>query len=457
MTIAALELSDVGIRIAHEGEVTTPSPGYAAFGRAGVSVGETARALARVEPHAVSNRFWHELDDRPLAQLAAAGRSNAYLAFEHVAALYAPLRARAPNLMAVVPGSIKARQLMLLLGVARAAEVPLCGFLDAGVAAAAAWGGEGRFIYIDVHLHEALLTAVEVASEVRRERVESVARAGLGVLQELWMKLIANTFIARTRFDPLHEARTEQGLFEALPQWLATLRSEDSLEAEIALGGETHRVPLTRELIETEAQPLYAQILMAAHRLRRAGHATVIGVSERAAELPGLLARFAEFHDCDVVAFAPGAVVRAAASLDLPWTLDEDKASLIRAAPPLRGEVAAGVAPTLVQRAQATAAARPPTHALYRGLAHALNARALVVGTGSGKQGVNLPIAEASAGISRLHCTLMRTPEGAQVVDHSRYGTWLNDERVIGRAPLRAGDRLRVGSPGITLELIAIE
>jgi len=29
-------------------------------------------------------------------------------------------------------------------------------------------------------------------------------------------------------------------------------------------------------------------------------------------------------------------------------------------------------------------------------------------------------------------------------------------ERVVGRAPLRAGDRLRIGSPGVAIELIAV-
>jgi hypothetical protein len=457
MSVTALELNDVGISLAHEGEVTPPSPGYASFGRAGASVGEAARGLARLEPHAVSNRFWHELDDQPLPVLAAAGRSNADLAFEHLSALYAPMRGRAQSVVAVVPGSIQARQLMLLLGIARAAEIPLSGFLDAGVVAASAWAGQGRFIYVDVHLHEAVLTAVEVGTEARRERFEAVPRAGLSALQELWMKLIASTFIARTRFDPLHEARSEQSLFETLPQWLAQLRTDGALEAEIPLGGETHRVPLTRELIENEAQPLYGQILMAAHRLRRAGHATTLALSERAAEMPGLVERFAEFHDCDLVTFAPGAVVRAAAGLELPWALEDEMASLIRSAPLLQGEAAANIAPTLVQRAQAAGATLPPTHALYRGLAHALSPRALLIGTGSSKHGVNLPIAEASAGISRLHCTLVRSPDGAQVIDHSRYGTWLNDERVVSRAPLRAGDRLRVGSPGVAIELIAIE
>lgn len=455
MSVAALELNDTGLVIALDGELTPPSPAYAHLNRAGVTVGPTALAAARLEPTNVSSRFWRELDDRPLPVLAAEGRSSADLAFQHLQAVFEPVRARIQNVIAVVPGSIQPRQLMLVLGIAREAGLPLSGFLDAAVAAAAAWGGQGRFIYVDVHQHETVLTAVEVGERARRERVESVPQAGRVAFIDRWMKLVSRRFIERTRFDPLHEARSEQGLFEVLPSWLAQLESDSSIDVEMAVGGETHRVPLSRELIETEAQPLYAQILLAAHRLRRAGHVTTIGLSERAARLPGLLARFAEFQDCDVVGFPAGAAALAATQLDLPWSVDENNAVLVRTAPLL--PAGAPFAPVNLQRGQATASVAAPTHALYRGLAHAVSARPLVVGTGPQALGVQLQIAEASAGISRIHCSLLRSPEGAVVIDHSRHGTWLNDERVVSRAPLRAGDRLRLGNPGVAIELIAIE
>ena len=41
--------------------------------------------------------------------------------------------------------------------------------------------------------------------------------------------------------------------------------------------------------------------------------------------------------------------------------------------------------------------------------------------------------------------------------DHSTYGCYLNDERVAGRVTLVAGDRLRLGSPGVELQLIRTE
>lgn len=457
MSVAALELNDAGVTLAIDGELAAVSPGYAFLARDGVQVGESARAAARLEPLNVTSRFWRELDDGPLPMLAAGGRSNADLAFQHLREVCEPVRSRLESVVAVVPASIQPRQLMLLLGIARAAEVPLAGFVDAAVAAAAAWAGNGRFIYVDLHLHEAVLTAVEVGAEAHRERFESVRRAGLGSFTDSWMKMIASDFVARTRFDPLHEARSEQGLFEALPGWLDALAGQASIEAEFTLGGETHRLALTREQVQNEAEPLYAQILLAAHRLRRAGHATAIALSERAAALPGLGARFADFHDCDVLVFQRGAAALAACALDAPWAVQEESAPLIRTAPPLRGDVAARLAPQVVQRARPAQAATLPTHALYRGLAHAVSARPLVIGTGAAADGVNLRIAEASAGISRVHCSLLRGAGGeAQIIDHSRHGTWLNDERVLARAPLRAGDRVRVGSPGVTLELIAI-
>jgi pSer/pThr/pTyr-binding forkhead associated (FHA) protein len=48
---------------------------------------------------------------------------------------------------------------------------------------------------------------------------------------------------------------------------------------------------------------------------------------------------------------------------------------------------------------------------------------------------------------------------GAEVVveDTSTWGTFVNGERIASRAVLAAGDRLRLGTPGIELQLIATE
>ena len=117
--------------------------------------------------------------------------------------------------------------------------------------------------------------------------------------------------------------------------------------------------------------------------------------------------------------------------------------------------MAARLAPVRIQNAQTISRRRSATHVLYKGKAHALAAQPLVAGVAGGEG--QLQVTDASAGISPLHCSLLSQAGESEVVDFSRYGTWLNDERVIGRAPLHAGDRLRLGTPGATLELIAID
>jgi pSer/pThr/pTyr-binding forkhead associated (FHA) protein len=44
--------------------------------------------------------------------------------------------------------------------------------------------------------------------------------------------------------------------------------------------------------------------------------------------------------------------------------------------------------------------------------------------------------------------------DGVWLEDRSTYGTWVNDQRIGGRVPLREGDRLRIGSPGTELLLL---
>jgi pSer/pThr/pTyr-binding forkhead associated (FHA) protein len=71
-----------------------------------------------------------------------------------------------------------------------------------------------------------------------------------------------------------------------------------------------------------------------------------------------------------------------------------------------------------------------------------------------GSRGLNL--SGAIAGISRRHVSLRRIEGRLVVEDHSRYGSYLNGRRVDGMAVLKAGDRLRLGTPGIEVQIIAV-
>ena len=94
-------------------------------------------------------------------------------------------------------------------------------------------------------------------------------------------------------------------------------------------------------------------------------------------------------------------------------------------------------------------------HILLDGTTYALGRGSLTVGREPGEEpAIRLP--EGLAGISRRHCTFVREGAETVLVDHSRCGTLVNGERIAERARVRAGDRVRVGEPGVELALISV-
>ena len=67
-----------------------------------------------------------------------------------------------------------------------------------------------------------------------------------------------------------------------------------------------------------------------------------------------------------------------------------------------------------------------------------------------------LPISSNKTGISRDHCSLFVKNNKCILNDLSRYGTYLNNQRVEGPSIVSVGDKIRIGSPGIEITLITI-
>jgi pSer/pThr/pTyr-binding forkhead associated (FHA) protein len=79
----------------------------------------------------------------------------------------------------------------------------------------------------------------------------------------------------------------------------------------------------------------------------------------------------------------------------------------------------------------------------------------LLIGTEEVSNEPHIALPRAAAGVSRRHCSLRREGERTVLIDHSRHGTWVNGARVRERAPVRPGDRVRVGTPGVEFTLIS--
>ena len=253
VALLALELHDAGILAKREGQCEAPrsSPGYVMVDGDRLLAGEAARESSRMRPRHVDSRFWSELDTRPLAAPFSGEVSRADLAHAHLESVWCEARSGIDGAILVLPGSFTDDQLGLILGIARACGIPVEGLVDSAVAACPAEPPDAQLLHLDLHLHRAVVTQLSRGAELTRREVRTVQDLGSAAFQEAWIRRIAERFVRDTRFDPLHDARTEQALYDSLPQLLRDLRTAERAAITVEASGTTHAVELSRAELVT--------------------------------------------------------------------------------------------------------------------------------------------------------------------------------------------------------------
>lgn len=459
MGTIALEVNDVGLVALRAGApfALPESPGLALLDGGRVRVGAEAAAQARLKPRFVHDTYWDRLDTGPAGLPFPEGVSCADLAHAHLQALREAAGAEVVEVFLAVPGFWSTPALGLLLSVARAAGLPVVGLVDAAVAAASLGQPGETLLHLDLTRHRSYVTAMTQGEDVARTRVVQAEGQGWGAFEEAWAGAVAGQFVRETRFDPRHGGASEQALHDALPGWLGELCLRQSFPASLGAGGLEHRVELTRAGLVAAASDLYRGLADQVRLLKRPGEPATVLLSHRAAQLPGLADRIREIRGAIVVELHVAAAVSGALQ-------NRDRLRNPGETLPFVTRLPSGLAtaerhlsgPALVPPARLSGARRP-THVLFEGIAHAIGGRGLAVGMAPPAEGRGLALHGDTTGISRHHCTLQASDGEAVVEDHSSGGTFVNGERVAGRAVLQVGDRLRLGSPGVVLLLIALE
>lgn len=460
MPLVAVELNDAALIVARAGdggiELSAPSPGCALLSDGKVLLGAEAAARARITPLYAQTRYWHQLGLERLPWTAGAVQTQADLAHAQLTQLLEQVPAGADDgIVFAVPPGLSREQLGLLVGVGNESGRPVRGLVDLGVAACANEATSPHVLHLDLQQHQAVVTVLELARSegaLRRTRYEILPGSGSLAIQQALAAAVATLFVRKTRFDPLHEATTEQALFDALPGWLAQIETNEDIEIEMTAGGRSYGVTLTRPAVIEAIEPRLADLQRLVQASRPAGLAVELCVSAVAAAVPGLVGRLSGLRDCRVTLLAAGAAARGALAGSSAILRPADAVALVHRLP-------VGSAVTPAAAAAATLEALPveitPTHVLHAGCAHAIHGEPLVLGAApGGERALLLPA--GTPGLSRRHCTLVARGGVVQVEDHSTYGTFVNDERVTAPLALKVGDRLRLGAPGVTLELIRV-
>jgi hypothetical protein len=307
VTRTIIELNDSEVVVARGGKILARSPGVAVIGRDRIELGTSAAKVAHLDPRNTFNRFWNNLNQDRLRLPTDRARHHADLAFAHLLALYEQ-SGKPSEVVFCVPGSFTTEQLSLLAGLVQASPFSIIGLVDTAVAAAAARVGAGTYDHVDVHLHHAVVTTLEVSEYVERVAVNVVDGAGIASIHDRCAGFIADEFVRQTRFDPMHLAQTEQALYDQIPRCLATLRGQHETVMDVPLDQSRHKVRVLREPLVKRLEPLYEQIVSAVNP------AHVCLMAKRANELPLLCDRLrdsraldeqAPFDGCTQLAVSP--------------------------------------------------------------------------------------------------------------------------------------------------------
>lgn len=177
----------------------------------------------RLAPQEINSRYWQQCEQTSIVSNGAGMRHAADLIWKHLSELKTSFDL--DKVILVVPSHYQSSNLQLLLGIANACGLEVQGLLNkAALAISHIEVNQGRFLHVDVQLHQTVTSEVEIqAGLAKLGAVEVIQGVGIQVMQDTLLKAMQSHFINNDRFDPLHYAETEQQLFDQLGEAAAQI------------------------------------------------------------------------------------------------------------------------------------------------------------------------------------------------------------------------------------------
>ena len=308
MSLKVIELNDNVLRVGDDSGILVESPGFALVLDKQMQLGDVAKHQARIHPTSSYNKYLHELSLDPISHVTGI-RHFADIAYAHLLHLAEEGGVDADVIFAV-PGNFTRVQLAILLGLAKQSPFQAVGMVDSAIAAAHAATHTGSVIYAEMQLHQVVLTKIVAGQDShQRESVIQVPGVGSQNFMDRMMQLATGLFIEQCRFNPQHDAETEQKLYNALPLWLKQDgKDQNSLLLELKVNTAVHTAKMPRESLINYLSRDYKSIGQQVAELAEGGDSKLL-LSPDFADLPGLRSFLGESIELEVLPV--GAISRA--------------------------------------------------------------------------------------------------------------------------------------------------
>ncbi len=465
MTLIGLELSDAGIMAADsttekllqiDGQAYE-SPGFALPEKDGLLVGKAAENKAHLFPRQIIHHFWDHLNTDPLEQPGQyLPQSTAEIAYSHLARIWQQIQQHGDEIIIAVPGFYDRQQLGMILGIANELSMPVKGFVPVALAASPGDYPGKMLIHLDIHLHRVEMTYLRQAQQLTLDDSLTGTEKGLIHLHKQWADAIAQEFVGSTRFDPFHQAASEQELYHRLPGILFNLQNNPSIAFDMTGGSRTYSITLTRDLMARKAETVYGELRQMVEGVRtqhkKNESAVVLQLTHRLARLPGCKEILAGIKNAEIIELDQGAGARGALEIwnQLADQSGSEEISFFTSRP---------LQPVLPAQTHARSIddslTQYPTHLLYRSIAYPITDKPLTIGCARDNEQNDVTITGETAGVCPKHFTIGLL--GGEIVLHdmSAQGTFVDEKRVNGSIALKLGQIIRVGTPGEQLQVIA--
>jgi hypothetical protein len=452
MSMKVIELNDSAVSVSDESGLLVQSPGFAVVGDRGLEVGRAAEQQARLRPTSSFNKFWHQLSLEPLGYSVGNVRHFADLAYAHL--LHVAEEAQLDgDVIFAVPGNFTSQQLAILLGLARQCPFNPVGVVDAALASTLDLVEKPNLVFADIQLHQALLTRFSIIDgQLQRESVIQIPEAGLQDFNNLLMQFATGLFVQQCRFNPQHNAESEQQLYNALPGWLGQFgENRSSLLMEIKTASAVHQAKVPWETLVQKLSDFYARIRQQIDSVSQ-GPDTQVVVSSALAGLPSFTLALTAPDELQIA--APESLGKTCIELEQFINSDDEGFQFVTRLP-LAGQVDLKISRPATD--DGVEDCSRPTHVLCG--SHALPLGKVTIsneGDQPGSETVNgKNIQLAIDGLPAYLGQIEREGEQVSIVC-GEAGALLNGEKISGKQQLELGDLLQFTDNSEAIRLIRV-
>ncbi len=419
-------------------------------------MGKEAEGKAHLFPRQILNHFWDQLNTEPLDHPEKhAPQNHAEIIYKHLSRIWQTIQKHGDEIVLVVPDFYDRQQLGLILGITQELSMDVKGFVPLALAASSVVCPGKMLLHLDIHLHRIEVIYLKQGEYLTIEDSITTTEKGLIHLYREWVEAIAQEFVRSTRFDPFHQAASEQELYNRLPGVLSHLQYNSSMVFDINEAATSYSIMLERDLLHHKAASTFGEVCRLIESIRhRHGkeEALALQVSHRLTRLPGCREMLDTVKDAQIIELERGAaangVLRIWQQLSVqrnnegisfftsrPWRLVDRKSDHVPSAE--------------------KASAKLPTHLLYRSIAYPISAKPLTIGReiDGGNTGVRVYV--SPVGVSPGQCTVELRGREVVLNDYSTDGIFVDETRVDGSMALKLGQIIRLGQNGAQFQLIA--